>query len=178
MAGSVALLLRDRGATAQERRNWGTCLSEARKRHGQLLVVADRIDLALALEADGVHLGHRAVLPTAVLRLGAFRWISVAHHGFDDLPGEERAKVGAVLVSPILAERKGRPPLGLPGFEQRAAHLRDLCPQLRVGALGGVTGAHVASCRTAGADFVAVMGGLLDPTERRHLLQALGILRA
>ena len=175
--GSVALLLRDHGASGRERLALGRELASIARGTGQALWVADRLDLALLLEADGLHLGEASVSTSTARRLwGAERWLSRAWHGRPDEPRDAAALdgVNALLVSPLLAERKGRPPLGLAALarfrEQLAAHTSAIA----LYALGGVTSENAAACLTAGATGIAAIGAALAP-EPGALLVALGI---
>jgi thiamine-phosphate pyrophosphorylase len=85
----------------------------------------------------------------------------------------------AVLLSPILAARKGRAALGLTALaEARSALVRRGRGAPRLYALGGVEAGTARACLEAGADGVAVIGAALDGRDARPLLQALGVLRA
>ena len=59
--GSVVFQLRDLELGARERLAFGRALLNKARETGQLFVVNDRIDLAVLLGADGVHLGERSV---------------------------------------------------------------------------------------------------------------------
>jgi thiamine-phosphate pyrophosphorylase len=174
--GSVALLLRDHAASAQQRLALGTQLRQIAVSTGQALWVADRLDLALVLRADGVHLGEASVSATVARRLlGDSVLVSRAWHATaleGARPAEELAGVDALLVSPLLEPRKGRPALGLGGLGVLGEQLRArnwACPLY---ALGGVSAENAASCLAAGAAGVAAIGAVLNP-DPRPLLSAL-----
>lgn len=175
---TLALLLRDHAASGRQRLGLGRELASIARRSGQALWVADRIDLALLLEADGLHLGEASVDATTARRLWpAERWLSRAWHSLDDArAAAELDGVNALVVSPLLAERKGRPALGL----GQLGRLRDALaasgrtPALY--ALGGVSPDNAAACLAAGAVGVAAIGAALGP-EPSALLNALGIVR-
>ncbi|MBW4530453.1 MAG: thiamine phosphate synthase [Aphanothece saxicola GSE-SYN-MK-01-06B] len=124
-------------------------------RHGALFLVNDRIDLALAVGADGVHLGQ-GDLPPAVARrlLGPERLIGRSTHGLEDLrqavaDGCDYVGVGPVEATPT---KPGREPVGLAYVSQAAAE----CP-LPFFAIGGIDLANLAAVRLAGAERVAVV---------------------
>jgi thiamine-phosphate pyrophosphorylase len=177
---SVLVQLRDRQLEARERLAFGGRLRALTRRHAQLFAVNDRLDLALMLEADAVHLPEAGV-PVAVARrlLERYRrdwFISVACHEPQKVP---EAFADAVLLSPVCAARKGRPALGIAGV-QSAALSRERSASARgcrIYALGGVEAIDAASLLGAGADGVAVIGALFDPRGPEPLLDALGILR-
>src|SRR4051794_647237 len=72
-----AVQLRDPGLSTRALASLGAALRAATRPHGIALVVNDRLDLALALGADGVHLGRRSVtVAEARALLGPDAWIS------------------------------------------------------------------------------------------------------
>ena len=76
---TLALLLRDHSASGCERLSLGRELARIARNCGQLLWVADRVDLALLLEADGLHLGDASVDAGSARKLwGSERWLSRA----------------------------------------------------------------------------------------------------
>lgn len=182
LPGSVVVLLRDRQLPIRERLELGRRLRRATREHGQRLLVSDRLDLAGLLDADGVHLSEASV---AVHDARAFAaaigqdWlISAACHAPEQLSS---ASADALLLSPILAPRKGRPALGLAGLACALEARRERAPTLGncwLYALGGVTRHQAAALLAAGADGVALIGDLFVPRAAPELLASLGILRA
>jgi thiamine-phosphate pyrophosphorylase len=167
-ARSVLLTLRD--YTLATRARWALAerLRDLAERTQQGFGVADRADLARALGAHALHLpGTGFCASEARHYLGPEVFVSRGSHDPDDAPEPE---LDARLLSPIFAERKRRPALGVRAIE-RARHAT---PMLL--ALGGVQAHNAAACLAAGAAGVAVIGAALalDP---EPLLGALGILR-
>ena len=178
--GSVLVLLRDRQLPVLRRRELGVVLRRATSAHGQLLSVGDRLDLALALGADAVHLSEDSV-DVSDARAFASRhaprlWISRACHEPADVA---HGGADAVLLSPVAAPRKGRPALGTAGVARARAALAAVpggaAPALY--ALGGVDASNAAEIRAAGADGVALIGALLEPGAPHALVTALGVRR-
>lgn len=177
--GTVAVLLRDHDASAATRLELGLRLRQVTRAAGQELWVADRIDLALLLDAEGLHLGEGSVPATTARRLfGPARRVSRAWHRvtLDERSGAELAEVSAILLSPIFAARKGRAALGPAALGQLSAGLEQRGLSAGVYALGGVTAAQVPACDAAGASGVAAIGAALGPTAGT-LVRALGIAR-
>jgi thiamine-phosphate pyrophosphorylase len=131
--------------------------------------VNDRLDVALAVGADGVHLGGGS-MPAAVARamLGADALIGVSTHA----PGEAAPDADFAFFGPVYAT-PGKTAQGIAPL--RAAVAAAACPVL---AIGGVTTARVAEVSAAGAAGVAVIRAVLatpDPdAATRALLAALG----
>jgi thiamine-phosphate pyrophosphorylase len=177
-AGTVAILLRDHEVSARERLALGQELRQTTRRAEQQLWVADRLDLAMLLEADGVHLGEGSVAAREARRVvGADLHVSRAWHRADlDDSGTELDEVDALLLSPIFAARKGRPALGAAALATLDAALQARSTAPRLYALGGVTAAEVPACDAAGAAGVAAIGAALAPNSG-PLLGALCISR-
>lgn len=176
--GSVWVQLRDRELPIRERRRFGEQLRELSARHGQGLAVSDRLDLALLLDADGVHLGEASVRPADAREYAqrhARRWlVSAACHVAEEI---EAPGADALLLSPVAAPRKGRPALGAAGIAKAAALRARAGSRCLLYALGGVTADNAAQWLAAGADGVALIGELFAPGAARELARALGIAR-
>ncbi|KEF42939.1 MAG: thiamine-phosphate pyrophosphorylase [Cyanobium sp. CACIAM 14] len=163
----------DRGRLEQ-----AVALRELCHRHGALFLVNDRIDLALAVGADGVHLGQ-GDLPPAVARrlLGPERLIGRSTHRLEDLrqavaDGCDYVGVGPVNATPT---KPGREPVGLAYVAQAAAE----CP-LPFFAIGGIDLSNLPAVRRAGAERVAVVRAITAAqqpgTAAAALLAGLGTL--
>ena len=155
-------------------------LEEARQlrqlchRQGALFLVNDRVDLALAVEADGVHLGQ-GDLPVAVARrlLGPERLIGRSTHAPGQLDqavadGCDYVGVGPVNATPT---KPGRQPVGLAYVADAAA--RSPLPFF---AIGGIEAATLPAVLAAGASRVAVVraiGSAPDPRAAAAELLAL-----
>lgn len=173
--GSVAVLLRDHAASARERLLLGRALRELTRAAGQQLWVADRLDLALTLQADGAHLGEASVSALQARQLlGSGFVISRAWHGAGAT--DELAGVDALLVSPIFEPRKGRPALGVGALRAAARELQALGGSAQAFALGGVCASNVAACLAAGARGVAAIAAAWAD-DAGELVAALGAAR-
>ena len=141
-------------------------LRERCRRAGALFIVNDRADLALALGADGLHVGQED-LPAAaarrILRPGMILGVSThdepqARRARED--GADYIAVGSIFPTGTKA-----------GFQLVGLDLlRELRPRLGVPvvAIGGITEANVAQVMEAGADAAAVISavcGTPDPRE-------------
>jgi thiamine-phosphate pyrophosphorylase len=162
---------KDDPATDLERLEQARSLRQLCHRHGALFLINDRLDLALAVEADGVHLGQ-ADLPVAEARrlLGPERLIGRSTHGLDQLrqaviEGCDYLGVGPVHGTP---SKPGRVPVGLAYVAAAAAE----CP-LPWFAIGGIDGSNLAAVREAGATRVAVIRAITDAVDPRAATQSL-----
>jgi len=118
------------------------------------LYVNDRLDVALCLGVDGVHLGGDSVgVEDARELLGPRAFVSIAAHQTEDVARAETSGATAALVSPIFATPEKGPPRGASFLTAARAQARNL----RLYALGGVDARNAAACIGAGADGVAVI---------------------
>jgi thiamine-phosphate pyrophosphorylase len=177
----VLVMLRDRQLSVRERLSLGQRLRALTSRHGQRLSVNDRLDLAVLLDADAVHLSESSVIARDARAFARGRgrsfWISRAAHQPEDAA---HVDADAILLSPIGEPRKGRPALGVAGIHaSRAARARRRSEQggCALYALGGIGAHNAAECLQAGADGVALIGALLEPDAPRELVAQLGVGR-
>jgi thiamine-phosphate pyrophosphorylase len=121
---------------------------------GAPLYVNDRIDVALSIGADGVHLGGDSVhVGDARRLLGPRAFVSIAAHRVEDVADADTSGATAAFVSPIFETPAKGTPRGPGLLAEARAHARTL----RLYALGGVDPGNAPACMTAGADGVAVI---------------------
>jgi thiamine-phosphate pyrophosphorylase len=155
--GRVALHLRGRATAGARLYALAMELREEARRVGGLLVVNDRIDVALVAELDGVHLG-RASLPAALVRrlLPGGRWVGASVHGADVARAVSRDAdylvLGTVFATASHPDRRG-------AGTELVARVRA-ATSLPLLAIGGVTPIGVSEVLEAGADGVAALSGI------------------
>jgi thiamine-phosphate pyrophosphorylase len=174
LPGSVAFQLRDRSLGGRALHAIGARLGAVARAAGQALIVNDRLDIALLLDADALHLGENSVDTAAARRL----WPRAIFRACHD---PERALVldaDAIMLAPVMAPRKQNPALGAEGVRRTRALLARASRGARLFALGGVTAENAGACFEAGADGVAAIGAAFDADEASPLLEALAITRA
>lgn len=177
LSGGVrAVQLREKDLPAAELYPLARELRQLTCEFGAKLLINDRIDVALAVAADGVHLGSHS-LPVAVARrlLGKKGLIGVSTHRPDEVRTAAAAGADFVTFGPVYptpSKARYGPPVGLPS-------LADLCadPPVPVFALGGVTIARLSELGAAGCRRVALIGAIIgadDPQgAARGVLQEL-----
>jgi thiamine-phosphate diphosphorylase len=171
--GSVLFVLRDKERSARERVELGRALASVARGAGQLFGVADRLDLALLLGADALHLGEGSVATEDARRLlGGRAFVTRAVHVPEDAA---LAEADGVVFSPVIEPRKSNPAWGLGGLARAREKLTTRGAALY--ALGGVRAENAAACLASGATGVAVIGALFGEEDATPLLRALDILR-
>jgi thiamine-phosphate pyrophosphorylase len=172
--GSLAVDLRDHRRGARRLLDLGQRLRDVARDHGQALVVNERLDLALCLGADGIHLGEHGVATARARQLIGETPVVRACHRLEDVAGVD---ADIALFSPILAARKGNPALGLTALTAAQGLLAKASSARRLFALGGIDATNAGACRRAGASGVAAISGVFAAPDPASLLAALGILR-
>lgn len=137
------------------------------------LIINDRADVALAIGADGVHVGQddmevatlRRILPPSML-IG----LSITCDADLDRTDAEAADyLGIGPIFPQATKADGAKPLGLAGFARLRA--RTGKPVL---AIGGIVPGNAASVRQAGADGLAVVSAIMAAPDPEAAARAFG----
>ncbi|EPX64947.1 Thiamin-phosphate pyrophosphorylase [Cystobacter fuscus DSM 2262] len=157
--GATLVQLRDKDVPARETLALGRALLERLRPLGVPLIVNDRVDLALAMGADGVHVGQGDLPPEVARRLlGPDALVGLSITGAEDLPTLDPAVVDYAGVGPIFptgSKPDATPALGL----EELVRLRRLLPVPAV-AIGGISAANAAAVVAAGADGVSVVSAI------------------
>lgn len=151
---------RDKQASMKTAYFQALALRQAATEVGACLIINDRCDLALAVDADGVHLGQDD-LPIADARrlLGPRRRIGLSTHGPDQVKEAAELKPDYIGFGPIFSTATKidhDPVVGLDGL--RAARALTTLPMF---AIGGITADRVDDIIAAGANGVAVISAIL-----------------
>ncbi|HEV8540706.1 MAG TPA: thiamine phosphate synthase [Nitrospiraceae bacterium] len=131
------------------------------REYGALLLLNDRVDLAMALGADGVHLRADSV-PVAVARrlLGPDRVVGVSAHSVEEVVRAEADGADFAVLGPAYetsSKRPYGPPIGLAPIGEAARRCR-----IPVFAIGGITPVRAQEVRREGAFGVAVISSILS----------------
>ncbi|MFD1330153.1 thiamine phosphate synthase [Mycoplana ramosa] len=159
--GATLIQYRDKTACTRAMIETAQAIRAALAGTGVPLVVNDRVDVALAAGADGVHLGADdmdAVTARRLLGPGAIIGLTVKNAADAERAGRapvDYACIGGVFET--LSKVNPDPPVGLEGFSGLRAQLRALNPALPVGAIAGIDLARISAVIAAGADGVAVI---------------------
>lgn len=182
LAGGVTIVqLRDHNATTRELLEMARQLRQVTADYRVPFIVDDRLDVALAVGADGVHLGQSDLHPVDARRIAGPDLVighsvsSVAEvAAMGDWPAGTVDHLGVGPVHATPTKPNAAAPLGIEGVREVVA-----ATDLPTVAIGGITAAQVASLRAAGVDGVAVVSAICaaaDPTAAaQQLLTAEGV---
>jgi thiamine-phosphate pyrophosphorylase len=131
---------------------------------GALILINDRVDLALALGADGVHLGQDDLPPDAARRiLGANAIIGFSTHTAVQVRAAVALPIDYAAIGPAFPTSTKDDPDEVVGTEGiRAARL--IAGTMPLVAIGGIGPENIARTIRAGADSAAVISSLFDPS--------------
>jgi thiamine-phosphate pyrophosphorylase len=141
-------------------------------------VVNDRVDVALAAGADGVHVGPEDMAPEDARRLlgpDAIIGVSIKTVGAAEtapLGVVDYAGVGGVYAT--LSKEQKVPPIGTDGLSRIAGALRRRAPALPIVGIAGIDAGNAGAVIAAGADGVAVisaLSGARDPAAAARTLR-------
>ncbi len=176
VAGGVTCVqLREKHCGTREFIHEALALRPLLRDHNIPLIINDRLDVALVVEADGVHLGQ-SDMPIAMARKIAGRslLIGISAESADDALKAEQEGADYIGISPVFStptKIDTAPPFGLGGVSK----IRGLVDIPLVG-IGGINLDNAASVIGAGADGVAVVSAIVsaeDPTDATSMLKTL-----
>lgn len=130
------------------------------------LIINDRIDVALAVDADGVHIGQSDMpYPIARQLMGPNKIIGLSVENFDDIEAANLLDVDYIGVSPVFAtptKTDTATPFGLNGLT-RAVDM-STHPTVAIGGINGSNAREVIETGTRGIAIVSAIMGANDPT--------------
>lgn len=165
--GAKVFQYRNKTASMKEAYAEALALRKVAQELGMLFIVNDRCDLALAVDADGVHLGQ-GDLPLHLARqvMGSDKLIGVSTHNPEQVRTATEGGPDYLGFGPIFkpgSKTDHDPIVGLAGLKA----VRPLTP-LPIFAIGGITLERVEDVISAGANGVAVISAILQAPDIRQ----------
>lgn len=159
-AGVRLIQLREKRLSANEFYEEARACVGLAHRAGAHLIINDRVDIALASGADGVHLGQDDIPPEYARRLmGEHRLIGLSTHTVDQALEADGLPVDYLAVGPIFPTYTGEKTFPVVGFDD----LRKICSTVTkpVVAIGGIKLENATEVLGTRARTVAVISGLV-----------------
>ena len=159
--GAGMVQLRRKSASGQQLFEWALRIQELCREQEALFIVNDRVDIALAMHADGVHLGQQD-MPAAAARalLGPAAMIGVSVSCAEEAikaAADGASYIGVGHIFPTFSKDKASPPLGTAAIKP----IRNAA-QLPVIAIGGIDLDNADDVIRAGASGIAVISAVSD----------------
>ncbi len=173
--GARIIQLRDKHATTRQLIEYALALRTLTRDYDALLIINDRLDVALAVEADGVHLGQDD-MPIALARrlTGEGLIIGVSAETVEEAVRAEADGADYLGVGPMFTTAT-KPDAGTPVGPERLRAIKQRV-RIPVFGIGGITLANAPQVLQAGADGICVISAVLtapDPAEATRQLVAL-----
>lgn len=159
-AGVGTLQLRDKNASSRELIRMAEILRKLCSKYKAVFIVNDRVDVAMAVGADGVHVGQDD-MPVQLVRklLGPDAVIGASVRSVEEAKAawkEGADYIAANLIFPTETKTDIREPLGI----EAVSELKKASP-LPLVAIGGINASNAGIVRRAGADGIAVVSAIM-----------------
>lgn len=139
-------------------------ISVARE-HNVKIIINDRVDIALALKADGVHLGQDDLPPEKVREiLGENAIIGFSTHSVEQAIEAVKLPIDYVAIGPVFATKTKENPDAIVGIEG-VRQVRNAIGEFPLVAIGGITSENFREVFKAGANSLAIISEILSPPE-------------
>jgi len=164
--GAEIIQLRDKHASPKDFYEFAReALIIARKRNVKI-IINDRVDIALALKADGVHLGQDDLPPeSARVILGDRAIIGFSTHNLKQVVNAINLPIDYLAIGPVYATRTKENPEEIVGLEG-VNEVRKAVGDFPLVAIGGITSENFRAVLEAGANSVAIISGLLSDADK------------
>lgn len=176
LEGGVTLLqVREKDASVQDFYNIGLNLKKIAREYRVPLIVNDRVDIALALDADGVHVGQ-GDLPPAVIRriIGPNKILGYSVSNLEQARAGERLGVDYLGAGPVYAtgsKADASSPIGLNVLKNIKESV-----SIPVVGIGGIGLANLAEVKDTGIDGISVISAILSQEDPGRAARELGDL--
>ena len=162
--GATLVQLREKTLSPREFYQQAESALKLSRSCGAKIIINDRVDLALMLGADGVHLGQDDLPPVLARQLlGPTAIIGFSTHSVDQAKRATALPIDYLAIGPVFSTKTKSdtaPEVGLDGVRQ----VRRIVGRLPVVAIGGITEERIGEVLAAGANSVAVISAVFrDP---------------
>lgn len=164
LGGAEVIQLREKLMTGSQFFDAASDALSVAREYGVKLIINDRVDIALAVGADGVHLGQDDLPPNEARKLlGEDSIIGYSTHSLAQAVQALSFPIDYLAIGPVFAtstKADTAPTIGLEGVTE----VRQACKDISLVAIGGINELNAASVFDAGAHSIAVVSALLsDP---------------
>lgn len=160
-AGVRMVQLREKDLSATELYHYAVRLREITRSHNSLLMINDRVDIAQAVSADGVHLGRKSI-PITVARqlLGDDKIIGVSTHSIQEAQSAQHEGADFITFGPVYetpSKAQYGQPVGIDALQTASQAI-----SLPIYALGGIKTDKITEVINYGAYGIAAISALIS----------------
>ena len=164
-AGVKAIQLREKDLSTRELLDMAHWMRDLTNEYGSKFLINDRVDIALAVKADGVHLGQNSMPASAARKISGGRLlIGVSTHSIKEAVQAEKEGADFITLGPIYetpSKLKYGQPIGIDTFKEAKSRV-----SLPVFAIGGINTDRVTEVMKAGADGIALISAILSAEDK------------
>ena len=164
--GATFIQLREKYAAPQDFYEAAKLALEYARTHGVKIIINDRLDIALALGADGVHLGQDDLPPEKVRQiLGKKAIIGFSTHNLEQAIRAAELPIDYLAIGPVYATKTKENPdqtVGLEGIQI----VRKAVGDFPIVAIGGISYQNLQSIFDSGANAAAIISDLIGDADR------------
>jgi thiamine-phosphate pyrophosphorylase len=160
--GADVIQLRDKTASSRKLYEDALAIRKITRDAHVIFIVNDRLDIALAVEADGVHVGQKDV-PASVARqlIGENKILGVSAETVEEAIQAEKDGADYLGVGPIFEARSTKPDAGEPMGLVLLREVHQKCSE-PIFAIGGINKYNASDTIRAGADGIAVISAIVS----------------
>ncbi len=164
--GAEIIQLREKYASPKDFYEFVKEALKLARRHKVKIIINDRVDIALALKADGVHLGQDDLPPEYARKiLGEKAIIGFSTHNLEQAARAARLPINYLAIGPVFATRTKENPENVVGIEG-IKNAREAVGDFPLVAIGGITLKNFQEVLQTGADSVAVVSNLMSDANK------------
>jgi thiamine-phosphate pyrophosphorylase len=163
--GATFIQLREKTYSPKEFFEDAVAALRIAREEGVTLIINDRVDIALALSADGVHLGQTD-MPVAAARrlLGPQAIIGYSTHNITQAKAALDLPIDYLAFGPIFETRSKKNPDPVAGLEL-LRRVKTIAGSLSIVAIGGIQGSNLPEVLSTGADSAAIISEIVSSPE-------------
>jgi len=164
--GAEIIQLREKYASSKDFYESAKEALDIARRHNVKIIINDRVDIALALGADGVHLGQDDLPPEHARKiLGEKAIIGFSTHNIKQAISAVKFPINYLAIGPVFATKTKENPDEIVGIEG-VVKVRQAVGDFPLVAIGGINSENLRDVLNAGADSVAIISDLLSNSEK------------
>ncbi len=172
LGGATVIQLREKTSGSREILETAYEIRRLTKKKDIPFIINDRLDIAMAIDSDGVHLGQEDMPPDIARRLlGKQLIVGVSATNLQEAVEAEQQGADYLGVGPIFAtpsKDDAAEPMGLEGLAEIRRKVK-----IPIVAIGGITPENVRQVITAGADGVAVISAIARAPDMKKATESL-----
>jgi thiamine-phosphate pyrophosphorylase len=170
LGGCDIIQLRDKKSSKREVLAKARALRELTRRYGVTFIVNDHIDVALAVDADGIHIGQDDLPLAEARKLVGNKWIGVSTHAIEEARQAERDGADYIGVGPVFPT-KSKEDVVAP---VTTSYVRQVAAEIRIPfvAIGGIKLHNVDQVLEAGATRICAISEIVGSADVKGTCQS------